>query len=385
MTPDWSLLPEELLHAISENLDNCFDVVHARSICSSWRSTVPFPSCLLRQSYSLPTFPIEKEGFFTIEKIPMFLFRVRSHSAALAAVASPSEYVLGGIGRRDESDDHITELPRSPPLECSVEFKIPGSESDPTLMNMLDCQIFPLGHHYRMIGEEPKDYRGLAFLPLNKEGGEEGGGEFVVLLSYSNVLMALRSSEMRWMRVTKISKASYSDLVGFRGRFYAVVLDREIVVIDPYSLDVTPLMPSQALRSLKFLVPSGDDDELFLVELIIPPSGVLDFGRFKCRVSRLDDEEEDGKWVEVTDLGDRVLFIGHLGNMCFSAKKLPDGYGLSRNSLLFTNGPGNVSYLYKYGVDTGNVEDDLSFWRLSRENRVTFLSTYPVIAFRVEC
>ncbi|CAA7033101.1 unnamed protein product [Microthlaspi erraticum] len=158
--------------------------------------------------------------------------------------------------------------------EPTVEFKIPGSESDPTLMNMLDCQIFPLGHHYRMIGEEPKDYRGLAFL--------------------------------------------------------------------------------------------------------------CDFGRFKCRVSRLDDEE-DGKWVEVTDLGDRVLFIGRFGNVCCSVKELPDGCGLSRNSLLFTNGPESVSYLYKYGVDTGNVEDDLCFWILSRENPVTFLSTYPVLAFRVEC
>jgi len=204
-----------------------------------------------------------------------------------------------------------------------------------------------------------------------------------VLLSYSNVLMALRSSEMKWMRVAKISKASCSDLVSFRGRFYAVFLDREIVVIDPYSLDVTPLMPLQSLRSLKFLVPSGDD-EIFLVELIIPPSGVLDFGRFKCRVSRLDDEE-DAKWVEVTNLGDRVLFVGRFGNVCCSVKELPDGCGLSRDSLLFTNGPGNVSYLYKYGVDTGNVEDDLSFWRLSRENPVTFLSTYPVMAFRVDC
>ncbi|KAF3551747.1 hypothetical protein DY000_02006188 [Brassica cretica] len=36
--PDWSLLPEELLHIISKNLDECFDVVHARSVCTLWRS-----------------------------------------------------------------------------------------------------------------------------------------------------------------------------------------------------------------------------------------------------------------------------------------------------------------------------------------------------------
>ncbi|KAG5397462.1 hypothetical protein IGI04_019276 [Brassica rapa subsp. trilocularis] len=30
--PDWSLLLEELLHIISKNMDDCFDVVHAHSV-----------------------------------------------------------------------------------------------------------------------------------------------------------------------------------------------------------------------------------------------------------------------------------------------------------------------------------------------------------------
>ncbi|CAN6806708.1 unnamed protein product [Brassica oleracea] len=34
--PEWSLLPEELLQIISKNLDDCFDVVHARSVCTLW-------------------------------------------------------------------------------------------------------------------------------------------------------------------------------------------------------------------------------------------------------------------------------------------------------------------------------------------------------------
>ncbi|WZY69234.1 hypothetical protein YC2023_001474 [Brassica napus] len=36
--PDWSFLPEELLHIISKNLDDCFDVVHAHSVCTLYRS-----------------------------------------------------------------------------------------------------------------------------------------------------------------------------------------------------------------------------------------------------------------------------------------------------------------------------------------------------------
>ncbi|KAG7567600.1 F-box domain [Arabidopsis thaliana x Arabidopsis arenosa] len=367
--PDWSLLPEELLNLISKHLeDYCFDVVHARSVCTLWRSLFPFPSSLLRPSYSLPSFdkfPRKSKGFCTLEKIPLCLFRIR------APHADASEYFLGGIGR----DDHM-KLPS--PLQCSVKVKIP--DSDPTLINMLDCQVLALGHQYRMIGCNPKGYKGVAFLPLNKNGG---GEEFVVLLNYTKNLLMLRSTEMRWMLLEKYSIASCSDLITFRGRFYAAFLNHDIFVIDPYSLEATPLMPSELLDcgSVNDLVPCGND-ELFLVEKIIPRTGVLYFSRLTLRVSRLD--EEAGKWVEVNEIGDRLLVIGNLGNVCYSAKELPDGCGLSGNSIVFTHGPGNVTYSYKYGVHTGREEDNLNCWRYSREKRVTILSTSPVVALRVE-
>ncbi|CAF1861749.1 unnamed protein product [Brassica oleracea] len=196
----WSLLPEKPLNIISEKLDDCFDVVHARSVCTSWRSIIPFPSYLSHQSYSLPT--LDNKGSWTLEKIPLFLFRPR----ALAA-----DYFLGGIGR-DEPEE---ELPY--PNQCSVKVEIPGS-SDPRLMNMLDCQIFPLRHQYRMIGCNAEGYRCVAVLPLNKEGG----GDFVVLLNCTSVLMVLRSNEMRWRRFQTLSVHPCDDLVTFRGRFYAL-------------------------------------------------------------------------------------------------------------------------------------------------------------------
>ncbi|ESQ46472.1 hypothetical protein EUTSA_v10000675mg, partial [Eutrema salsugineum] len=262
--PDWSLLPEELLHIISEKLEDSFDVIHARSVCRPWRSSFPFPSCLLRTSYSFPSFaqfPRKRKGLCTLEKFPMFLFRVRSPADAL-----PSEFFVGGISpdKSDDDDDGI-ELPS--PIQCSVKVKI--GESDPTLMNILDCQILPLGYQYRMIGWDPDSlatsYRGVAFLPLNKEGGE---GEFVVLIGYSHDLYYLRSSEMRWRRLEKTSRADCNDIVTFRGKFYVVFLNGDVFVIDPYSLEATPLRPSERLSSQNYLVPSGDE-ELFLVERII--------------------------------------------------------------------------------------------------------------------
>ncbi|CAH8263649.1 unnamed protein product [Arabidopsis lyrata] len=367
MMPDWSQLPDELLNLISKNLDNCFDVLHARSVCSSWRSTFPFPSCLLRPSYSLPTFadfPFVSKDLCTLEKIHLFLYRVRTPAAAL-----PSAYFLGGIGR-DESEDHM-ELPS--PLQFSVRVKIRGS--DPTLMNIVGCQIVLLGYQYRMMGWNPEK--------LGNRLQEGGGEEFVVLLNYTKNLYVLRSTEMRWMKLKVTSDASCSDLVAFRGRFYAAFLNGDIFIFDPYSMQRTPLVPSEPRRSSNYLIPSGND-ELFLVEKFnpFPECGRIDFKRFICRVSRLD--EEAGKWVVVSDLGDCVLFIGHFGNICCSAKELPHDCGVSGNSILFTNVPGNVTFAYKYGVQTGRAEEDLNCWRLSRQIRVTILNTFPVVALRLE-
>ncbi|KAF3579242.1 hypothetical protein DY000_02034310 [Brassica cretica] len=66
------------------------------------------------------------------------------------------------------------------------------------------------------------------------------------------------------------------------------------------------------------------------------------------------------------------------------SKELPDGCGVIENSILFTNELDNGTYVYKYGVDTGREEDDLNCWRFAGENRVTILSTSPVVNFRVE-
>ncbi|CAA7025834.1 unnamed protein product, partial [Microthlaspi erraticum] len=371
----------ELLHIISLKVEDGFDAIHARSVCRPWRSIFPFPSYLSSTRYSLPSFaksPRKRRGLSlcTLEKFPTFLFRVRSPPSA--ADALPSEFYVGGINQ-DKSEDRVE---RPSPIQCSVKVKI--GEPDPTLMNMVDSQTLPLGYQYRMIGYDPNSlatsFRGVAFLPVNKEGRE---GEFVVLIGYSNALWALRSSEMRWMRLENASGADCDHLVTFRGKFYVVYLNSDVSVIDPYSLKETPLMPAERLTSHNYLVPAGND-ELFLIERIYTRSNnALYLSKLPCRVSRLD--EEAGEWVVVSELGDRVLFIGQPGNSSCSAKELPDGCGVSGDSILFISELFGETFSYKYGVDTGNAEDDLSFWRSCRETCVTIVSNSPMAAhLRVE-
>ncbi|KAF8053055.1 hypothetical protein N665_1469s0006 [Sinapis alba] len=372
---DWSLLPEELLRIISSKVEDCFDFIHARSVCRQWRSIFPFPSWILRTTYSLPSFDKfprrGRGGFCTLEKFPLYLFRVR------ASDTLPSQFFVGGIG-----PDKSEELPS--PIQCSVKMKIQGS--NPALLNIADCQIIPLGYMCRMVGYDPNSlatsYRGVAILPLDKEKGE-----FIVLIGYAHHILALRSTKMSWMRLDNTSRADCRDIVTFRGKFYAVFINGDVFAIDPYTLETTPLRPPEIAGCGRFnyLVPYGDE-ELYLVERIIVRSGVLSFTKLACRVSVLD--EEVGEWVVVSDLGDRVLLIGQpgnsSGNSSCSAKELPDGCGVSGSSMLFINEIFDETYPYKYGVDTGNPEDDLNVWRCSRETRVTILNKSPMVALRME-
>ncbi|KAL0741172.1 hypothetical protein Bca4012_082685 [Brassica carinata] len=361
---DWSDLPEELLRIISAKVEDPFDLILARSVCRPWRSIFPFPSSTLRTTYSLPSFDKfprrGRGGLCTLEKFPVFLFRVRTHEDTL-----PSQFFVGGVG--------------------PVNMKIQGS--NPTLINIADSQIIPLGYTCRMVGYDPNSlltsYRGAAILPLNKEKGE-----FIVLIGYAHRILALRSTEMTWRQLDNTSRADCKDIVTFRGKFYAVFLNGDVFAIDPYTLETTPLRPTEipGCGRCNYLVPYGDD-ELYLVERIIVRSGVLSFTNQACRVSVLDAEA--GQWVVVSDLGDRVLLIGKpgncSGNSSCSAKELPHGCGVSGSSMLFINEIFDVTYPYKYGVDTGNPEDDFNVWRCSRETRVTILNKSPMVALRIEC
>ncbi|KAK9287025.1 hypothetical protein L1049_015433 [Liquidambar formosana] len=51
----WSQLPKELLELIAQRLKTTFDILRFRSVCSSWRSSVPpKPRCL---PYRFPSPP----------------------------------------------------------------------------------------------------------------------------------------------------------------------------------------------------------------------------------------------------------------------------------------------------------------------------------------
>ncbi|KAJ0232450.1 hypothetical protein HA466_0290920 [Hirschfeldia incana] len=365
--PDWTKLPEELLQTINGKL-NCFDVVHAHSVSTKWRSAFPYPASLLRSSYSLPTYPVEKDGLCSLEKIPFVLVIVPTPTDDESA----SEFSMGLVGR-DESADYM-EAPS--PLQCSLRMKM--NKSDPKWMNVIGSQILSLGHRYRMVCWDPNGlrttHRNAAILPLSREG-ERGRGEFVVLRSYYGILLVLTSAIRKWVRFPGVRSSSCTGLVTFRGRFYASFSNEGIYVIHPYSLVAVPLMmPPNFTHGSNHLITAGDD-ELFLVN-----KNTSITRRVTCRVGKLVGLE----WVEVDELGDRVLFVAKDANVCCSANQLPDGCGVTGDSVLFTKRAGEDTYFYKYGPPEVPNENVVGEWRSSKESRVRFLDSQQAFAFRVE-
>nr|VDC80691.1 unnamed protein product [Brassica rapa] len=359
MIPDWTKLPKELLQIVTDKM-NCFEVVHARSVSTLWRSAFPFPASLLRSSYSLPTYPVEKEGLCSLEKIPV----------VLVVDESGSEFFMGLVG----GDDSAYYMEAPSPLQCSLRVKL--EKSDPTSMNVIGSQILSLGHQCRIVCWDPKGlrttFRNAAILPLNGEGGR---GEFAVLRSYLGTLLVLKSATRKWVPLPGVPRSSCNGLVTFRGRFYASFSDNTIYVIHPYSLRADRLMPPPNMNNgSNHLIPAGDD-ELFLVKkskLATVPKTFI--------VSRLVGLG----WVEVDDLGDRVLFLRKDANVCFSANQLPDGCGVTGNSILFNARPGDETYFYKYGPPDVPKENVVGEWRISKESRVKFIDSHEAYAFRVE-
>lgn len=185
----------------------------------------------------------------------------------------PCQFLVVGIGPDKSGDDlSVPVLPGTlaqnqmrVSYQCSAKMKI--RDFILNLLNIADGQIIPLGYMCRMVGYNPilfsTTYRGVAFLPLNKEKG--GGAEFIGLIGYTHHMWVLRSTEMSWMRLDTTSSADCWDIVTFRGKFYAVFTNGDVFEIDPYTLETTPLRPTEIVecRTVNYLVPYGDD-ELYL-------------------------------------------------------------------------------------------------------------------------
>lgn len=135
---DWSLLPKDLLELISGRSQTCFEIVHFRSVCSSWRSAIPRPSYRIGLGLNslLPVFNHKPrfEGHMQciLKKIPVFLFRFQTPFG--------TDFLLIEV-TDGESGEQILMCPFQ---NSAWRYK------DVTTLNTLNCQIIPLGYYYKV-------------------------------------------------------------------------------------------------------------------------------------------------------------------------------------------------------------------------------------------
>ncbi|CAF2038151.1 unnamed protein product [Brassica rapa] len=360
---DWSLLPKDLLELISGRSQTCFEIVHFRSVCSSWRSAIPRPSYRLGLGLNSLLTVFNHEPRFEshtqciLKRIAVFLFRFQTPFG--------TDFLLIEV-TDGESGEQIL---MSPFQNSAWRYK------DVTTLNTLNSQIIPLGYYYKINfyaittirhRTRSESYtKRVAFLPLD-------GKEFAVVAGVLGDLMMYRSCDKGWTKLEGRFTA-YRDMVSFKGKFYVVDMSGQghVFVIEP-SFQITDIQ-AVTLSPETYddrLVVSGD--ELFLVQRLTLGTYFNEYKHSWFRLFRLE-EEGQRRWVRINDIKDRVVVLGCDWSLCCSAKELT---GMKGNSVVFNEPKFRRESIFVFDLKTMKTSNAFTECRgyMFGENRQSLLS-----------
>lgn len=174
--------------------------------------------------------------------------------------------------------------------------------------------------------------------------GTETNDFLLLTIHVSGKLAMFKSGDRRWTIIQDMPSL-YDDVIMYKGKFYAVDNTGRTVVVDisaKAELFANPIFGGDK----KFLVESCG--ELLLVDMYLSLDADGDdssedelMEQFDCcisertvrfRVFRLS--KGNLNWIEVKNLGDRVLF---LGDDCTFSASVADIYGLKGNCIFFSD------------------------------------------------
>lgn len=240
------------------------------------------------------------------------------------------------------------------PLDRSLSKPLPSEF--PRLFSFLDIRVRELGEEYALqyINFRPtaSSFGEAANLYMEKVAVlNNGSGGFVLLtIHVSGKLVVYKSGDEKWRLIDDLP-SPYDDVILWKGRFYAVDSTGRIVIVNTVDLNVSVAADSIFGGDKKFLVDSNG--ELLAVDmyLSVEPADDLGFNpglefyeefdlfmserTVKFKVFRLD--EEAGKWIEITCLGDRMLFLGDNCTFSASAAETFGDEKLRGNCIFFTD------------------------------------------------
>ncbi|XP_031250348.1 F-box protein SKIP23-like [Pistacia vera] len=306
-SPDWSTLPEHLLHCIAKRLQTRIDTLRFRAVCKSFRSSTappskPFsPRSDIKIQYPLPLTPYRHGNLLLAEST---IYAVESLDASPQTTETwllKLEELSSGKVR---VGDPLFKL-------CSEKF----SQMLPNSFNLLDYRVKEITKVYRLELEsnkfDPSCFRKVA---VSNENELELG---VMALVTGGKVGLWRSKNKTWTNIDLGGNVMYFEDVTYHNKkFFAMGSDGRTITIDPKSLKIIEVAAAvtKSNHGLLSLIRSFDDlfliDKYWLEKFNKFGLGSDDeFCSVRVDVYRLDEERRE--WIKVRDgLEEKALFLG---------------------------------------------------------------------------
>ncbi|CAN7132861.1 putative F-box/kelch-repeat protein At5g24040 [Brassica rapa] len=324
----WSELPPEIIHMISLRIDNPFDLIHFRSVCSWWRS------CSLQTFRPIPSLrcplPPDAGGCGDdchILRSRVYLVTSLSHD--------PPRFWLFKL---QEEENGALALQSLLNRRTSSEW---GVSYPSLLIDLLNSQVVELVQEHVAcytywcdLFDGPagsyKCEQPIGFMRLDGENKE-----FMALgrLSFQGLGM-YRSFEDRWTEIETTSGPFPDGITWFNGQFYVIDTVGVTKVVKP-TLEVSSFRRSRPCNKTRKRWFVKAEDKLLLVEMCTRnleeyrrPHLLAEKGWFE--VSELNEERND--WIQMEDVGGRVLFLDDHFSLSCLPNQVP---GFKPNSIIF--------------------------------------------------
>ncbi|GKV44147.1 hypothetical protein SLEP1_g51359 [Rubroshorea leprosula] len=371
----WADLPKDILSLIAAKFQTHIDILRVRSVCSSWRSSIP-PFC------PSPHSPVN---------LPSRWIRSPKHNTQIRKGTHNGEYILSystiyrldppasNCNNRKNNGSWLLRIEASstgrsrlqnPLLKGSVRAKAYGF---PKVLNFLDfrvselCKVYHVspnpGFHYL---SKVIDVHRVALSSRPKSSSDD----FLLLAIYGQGhLCSILLGDDEWTIFKDYSHIIFHDVINFCGKFYAVDKLCRLLVFEELSLQLIeifgPAMGGDEIGGDFRLVKSSDDLDLFLVYRKLLPQNTTDLRFFKLN-QELHDLEE------VNSVGNQVLFLGD--HFSFSVSTL-ECTGLEPDCLYFAHHSGQFCSNIEGDGVRGNLSK-IGVYKLGEE-MVGSLASHP--------
>ncbi|WJX88358.1 hypothetical protein P8452_70457 [Trifolium repens] len=325
---DWSQLPRELWHKIGKYLDNHIDVLRFRSVCESFRSSIPpsLPNC--------PSFPLQIPHPIYISLNNYLnqstIYLIQPTDASSNSNLEPS-YSSNGWLIKVQASKNIQPLSMLSPIsDRKLSYPIGHNNTSLMLWNLMDYRVIELCKSYT-IGKTTRFSSSVIKVVIYPNFPWTSVEDCVSCCIFQEGKLGfMKHGDKKWKLVDD-KNFYYDDIIVFKGQFYVTDKWGTISWIDVCSLKLIQFSPHLCgFGNKKHLVESCGS--LYVVDRYYVSSEDMRKNYVRRRrqdrdavvecfkVYKLD--EECGKWVDVKNLRDRAFILSNSCNFSVLANEL---------------------------------------------------------------